>query len=158
MSLSVQCLFVGEVYSRNLCKKRCSQPASPLVNERLICWASQERASWKSDSCLHWKSLPWICNCPVKSSVLHVELLQLNFHHSFKLRERNHNWDCFLDLMFLAERRQQGSCWTQMSWYKSLEQWWTAAGLWYWINHRGYCCLSERLSVFFFSHGTCSHF
>lgn len=31
------------------------------------------------------------------------ELLQLNFYPLFKLKERNPNRDCFLDLVFLAE-------------------------------------------------------
>lgn len=91
-------------------RQRCPQPGPPLVDERLMCWAARERPGGKSDSCLPWKSLPGICNAPPKPSVLHVELLQLNFSHRFKLRERNHNQDCFLDLVVLAERRQQGSC------------------------------------------------
>lgn len=64
-----------------------------LLNERVMCWADQERPGLKLDSCLYWKALPGICNSPVKSSVLREELLQSNFYHHFKLRERNHNQD-----------------------------------------------------------------
>lgn len=43
-----------------------------------------------------------VCNSPVKSRVLHIELLQLNFCRCFKLRERNHNRDCVLGCTFSA--------------------------------------------------------